>query len=72
MNFSEWLKQNEGIIGIYPILYSGLGAYPDGYFVNYSSKVYVNASVKAQTNPPDKRGVQGSKEKKNVSLKEKI
>ena len=50
MNFKDWL-QNE-IVGIYPPLYSGLAAYPDGYFVNSSYKVYIDASLKAKTNPP--------------------
>jgi hypothetical protein len=50
MNFKDWLK-NE-IVGIYPPLYDGLAAYPDGYFVNSSYKVYINASLKAKTNPP--------------------
>jgi hypothetical protein len=54
MNFAEFLK-NESIIGIYPKLYDGLAAYPDGYFVNSSYKVYIDASLKAKTNPPDKK-----------------
>ena len=52
-SFKEWLKINE-ITGIYPALYDGLAAYPDLYFVNGSYKVYINASLKAKTNPPQK------------------
>jgi hypothetical protein len=48
--FKSWLK-NE-VTGIYPLLYDGLSAYPDAYFVNYSYKVYIDASLKAKTNPP--------------------
>lgn len=51
--FKSWLK-NE-ITGIYPPLYGGLAAYPDAYFVNSSYKVYIDASLKAKTNPPDKK-----------------
>ena len=49
--FIEWLDLNE-ITGIYPPLYDGLSAYPDAYFVNSSYQVYINASLKAKTNPP--------------------
>lgn len=49
--FIEWLQINE-ITGIYPPLYDGLGAYPDLYFVNSSYKVYIDASLKSKTNPP--------------------
>lgn len=51
LNFKEWLK-NEGVIGIYPPLYDGLSAYPDLYFVNGSYLVYIDASLKSKTNPP--------------------
>jgi hypothetical protein len=56
-SFKEWLEINE-IVGIYPALYvhpalyDGLSAYPDLYFVNSSYKVYIDASLKAKTNPP--------------------
>jgi hypothetical protein len=50
-SFKEWLEINE-IVGIYPLLYDGLSAYPDLYFVNSSYKVYIDASLKAKTNPP--------------------
>lgn len=51
--FKEWLKINE-ITGIYPPLYDGLAAYPHFYFVNGSYQVYINASLKVKTNPPQK------------------
>jgi len=50
-SFKEWLDINE-ITGIYPPFYGGLSAYPDLYFVNSSYKVYIDASLKAKTNPP--------------------
>jgi len=48
MNFKSWL-QNE-VTGIYLPLYDGLSAYPDA---NSSVKVYIDASLKAKTNPPE-------------------
>lgn len=47
--FIEWL-QNESITGIYPPLYGGLAGYPSLYINTYT--VYIDASVKAKTNPP--------------------
>ena len=62
-SFKDWLLKNE-IVGIYPPLYDGLGAYPDLYFVNSAYKVYIDASLKAKTNPPDKK--QNSSKKENL------
>ena len=50
-SFKKWLQLNE-LTGIYPSFYAGLSAYPDLYFVNSSYKVYIDASLKAKTNPP--------------------
>lgn len=55
ITFSEFVKKNYGeeLVGLYPPLYGGVGNYPKSYFTRYTP--YIDASRKAETNPPDRK-----------------